>query len=195
MLFIQVTQVTTGDGSRHGCEKPALLSFRCRDCKVNDGSSEGRERKMKVSEMMHENPVCCTESDTAQRAAELMKQAHAGALPVVARKSHGKVIGIVTDRDLCLRVVLEARDPLKVRVGECMTSLPVCCSPGDEVETALSLMMVNHVRRIPVVDAEQRICGMISFANLVTNHVDPSLMFDMLRAVSVPTPEAMAVRK
>jgi len=149
---------------------------------------------MQVFEMMHEYPVCCTEIDTAQHAAELMKENHAGALPVVEHGSGGKLIGVVTDRDLCLRVIVEGRDPLKVQVLECMTSGPVCCGPKDDVQYALMLMREHHVRRIPVVQSDHTICGMISFANLVANHVDPTQMVEMLRAVSVPTPEAMQVK-
>jgi CBS domain-containing protein len=149
---------------------------------------------MKVSDMMHEFPVCCSEVDTAQRAAELMKEHHAGALPVVELKNGGKVIGVVTDRDICLRVVAEARDPLKVQIRKCMTSAPVCCGPNDDVQYALLLMREHHVRRIPVVEKDGSICGMISFANLVMNHVDPSQLFEMIKAVSLPTPEAMQVR-
>jgi CBS domain-containing protein len=149
---------------------------------------------MQVFEMMHEYPVCCTELDTAQRAAELMKEHHAGALPVVEHGNGGKVIGVVTDRDLCLRVIVEARDPLKVRVLECMTNAPICCEPKDDVQYALVLMCEHHVRRLPVVESDGTICGMISFANLVTNHVDPIEMVELLKAVSVPTPEAMMVK-
>lgn len=146
---------------------------------------------LKVSEIMHEYPICCMETDTAQRAAELMKENHVGALPVVKKGTRGRVIGVVTDRDLCLRVIAEAREPLKVKVSECMTGAPVCCSPGETVARALQLMREYHVRRIPVVDADGRIAGIISFANLVINHLAPAEIFDMLKAVSVPTPEAM----
>jgi len=149
---------------------------------------------MQVSEMMHEYPVCCTQLDTAQQAAELMKEQHAGALPVVEKNGGGTLVGIVTDRDLCLRVIAEGRDPRKVQVRECMTSAPIYCRPEDDVQYALLLMKEHHVRRIPVVDSEHCICGMISFANLVSNHVDAEEMIEMLKAVSVPTPEALLAR-
>lgn len=149
---------------------------------------------MKISEIMHEFPVCCTEFDTAQHAAELMKEQHAGALPVVEKNGGGTLVGVVTDRDLCLRVIAEGRDPAKVEVRECMTGSPVFCRLEDDVEIALHLMKEHHIRRVPVVDAEQQICGMVSFANLVANHADPWQVFEMLKAVSVPTPEAMLVR-
>jgi len=152
-----------------------------------------RSKAMKVSEMMHEYPVCCTELDTAQHAAELMKEQHAGALPVV-EKNGGTLVGIVTDRDLCLRVIAEGRDPRKVQVRECMTGSPIYCKAEDDVQYALALMKEHHVRRIPVVDGEHCICGMISFANLVSNHADPEQMVEMLKAVSVPTPEALLVK-
>src|SRR4051812_39844822 len=108
-----------------------------------------KAKTMKVSAIMHEYPICCMQTDTAQRAAELMKESHVGALPVVRQGTRGKVVGIVTDRDLCLRVIAEARDSLKVKVEECMTSAPVCCLLDDGVEHALHLMREYHVRRIP----------------------------------------------
>jgi CBS domain-containing protein len=150
---------------------------------------------MKVSEIMHEYPICCTEVDTAQRAAELMKEQHAGALPVVEKNGGGTLVGVVTDRDLCLRVIAEGRHPQAVLVRECMTNSPVFCRYNDDVHIALDLMKEHHIRRVPVVDEEQRICGMISFANLMSNQADPEQIFQMLKAVSVPTPEAMLVRQ
>ncbi len=110
------------------------------------------------------------------------------------KNSGGKLTGVITDRDLCLRVIAEGRDPRKVKVRECMTGSPVCCKPEDDMQHALALMKEHHVRRIPVVDAEHRICGMISFANLVTNHVAPEQIFEMLKSVSLPTPEALLVK-
>ena len=149
---------------------------------------------MKVSEMMHEFPFCCTELDTAYHAAALMKEQHVGALPVVKKKGEGRLIGVVTDRDLCMRVIAEGRNPANTLVFECMTGSPVYCHPGDDVERALFLMKQNHIRRIPVVDGEHRICGMVSFANLVSNHANPEHVYEMLKAVSVPTPEALVTR-
>ena len=150
---------------------------------------------MRVSEMMHEYPICCTEFDTAYHAAELMKEQHVGALPVVEKKGQGRLIEMVTDRDMCLRVIAEGRNPANTLVLECMTGSPVCCRPEDDVEHALALMKENHIRRVPVIDMQHRICGMVSFANLVANQVDHDEIFDMLKAVSVPTPEALQVRQ
>src|SRR5215471_6128460 len=94
---------------------------RCQGCgsDCDSGSSTGtgsteRSRHMQVSEIMHEYPVCCTEVDTAQHAAELMKEQHAGALPVVEKHGGGTLVGVVTDRDLCLRVIAEGRNPRMV---------------------------------------------------------------------------------
>ena len=148
---------------------------------------------MKLSEMMHETPVCCDELETAQRAAEIMREQNTGVLPVVEKDSRGKLIGIVTDRDLCLRVIAEGRDPKKVRVYECMTRSPVCTRSADDLQHALVLMQEHHVRRIPIVDAEQRICGMLTLTNLL-NHLEPIQIVNMLKAVSVPKARVMQVR-
>ena len=136
---------------------------------------------MRLNEMMHEYPVCCDEFTTAQKAAEIMKEQNTGVLPVIEKDSPGKLIGIVTDRDLCLRVISEGRDPKKTKVYECMTSSPVCTGASDDLEYAMVLMQEHQVRRIPIVDAQGRIRGMVTLNNLLTS-LEPARIVQMLKA-------------
>ena len=140
---------------------------------------------MKLHEMMHEYPVCCHEFNTATYAAQIMKEQNTGVLPVIEMNSRGKLIGIVTDRDLCLRVIAEGRDPNEVKVFHCMTDAPVYASLKDDLEHALLLMQEHQVRRIPIVDADHSICGLVTLNNLL-HHLDPIRIVEMLKAVSVP---------
>ncbi len=148
---------------------------------------------MKINEMMHEYPVCCHEFETAHYAAQIMKEQNTGVLPVIEKGSPGKLIGIVTDRDLCLRVIAEGRDPKQVKVYECMTSSPICTGLKDDLEYALVLMQEHQVRRLPIVDADHRICGMLTLNNLL-NNLEPIRIVEMLKAVSLPKARSLQVQ-
>ena len=142
---------------------------------------------MKVHEIMHEFPVCCTQWDTALEAARTMKENDIGVLPVVAKNGAGRLVGIVTDRDLCLAVVPNSDSPMRVNVASCMTTPAISCRWDDDVLFAMSLMRQHHVRRIPVVDKDGAIAGMLSITNLV-NNVDPKELLTTLEAVFRPSP-------
>jgi CBS domain-containing protein len=121
---------------------------------------------MKIGEIMTLDPICCSLEDTAEQAASLMQELDVGVLPVVESDKCFKVVGIVTDRDLCLKVVAEGRDARQVRVLECMTPAVICCHRDDQVQAVIELMQTYKVRRLPVVDQENRIEGIISTADL-----------------------------
>lgn len=150
---------------------------------------------MQVCEIMRHDPVVCFPDDTAEMAARTMREHGAGILPVVRPNSGGQLIGVVTDRDLCLRVVGEGRDPLAVKVSECMTSAPVCCGPRDDIQYALLLMREHQVRRLPVVDSDYRIGGMVCFSNLVNSYVLPETLVETLRATCYPVHRELAVAR
>lgn len=148
---------------------------------------------MQVCEIMHQDPVVCFPEETAEAAARTMAEQGTGMLPVVERGSGGKLLGVVTDRDICLRVVAEGRDPKTVKVSECMTSSPVCCGPRDDIRFAMLLMREHQIRRIPVVNAEHRIGGMVTFSNLVNSRFDPEALMDTFRRTCYPASRALPV--
>jgi CBS domain-containing protein len=118
-----------------------------------------------------------------------MREADSGAIPVVASENDPKVIGIVTDRDLCMRVVAEGRDPNQVPVQECMTTRVITCRPEDEVEEISDMMAERQIRRIPVVDGEGSILGIVSLADLAQNADHGADVAEALHDISEPTPE------
>ncbi|HUS19621.1 MAG TPA: CBS domain-containing protein [Terriglobales bacterium] len=144
---------------------------------------------------MRHHPVVCFREDTAEVAARTMAEQKAGVLPVVRKGSGGRLIGMVTDRDICLRVVAEGRDPKLVTVAECMTSTPIACGPRDDVQYAMMLMREHQVRRIPIVDAEGRVGGVLCFSNLVNAQCDPDSLVDTLRLTCYPVTRSLAVTK
>jgi CBS domain-containing protein len=122
---------------------------------------------MNIREVMTRDPCCCLPSDSAHRAGTLMRRFDVGVLPVVDDEYHRRLLGVVTDRDLCLFVVAANRVPAEVTVEECMMRNPVCCAPDDDAHHALELMRTHHVHRLPAVNAHGFLVGMVSLTDLV----------------------------
>lgn len=87
--------------------------------------------------MMTTRPACSLPFDRATRAARIMKDRNIGVVPVIEAEDNRKVVGVVTDRDLCLGVVAEGLDPNAVQVKQCMTPKVIACSPDDDVQKAV----------------------------------------------------------
>jgi len=122
---------------------------------------------MQVKDIMTSKPSYCTPYWTVEAVAALMDHAGTGIVPVVDELVQRKLIGVVTDRDLCLRVVAPGKYPAHTWVSDCMTPHPVCCHPEDDVETALRLMASTQVRRLPVIDEGQHLQGMLSVSDFI----------------------------
>ena len=150
---------------------------------------------MTVREIMTTSPACCLPSDSSVRAARIMKDMYTGIVPVIEDETSRKVIGVVTDRDLCLEVIAEAKDPEQVQLRDCMARAVVCCAVDDDVVKALDMMRDNQVRRIPVVDREGRIQGIISMADLMNRvEVPPVKTKEALKHISEPSDDASKPR-
>jgi CBS domain-containing protein len=119
-------------------------------------------------EIMTKNPVCCVPGDTAEQAAQLMQNENVGPLPVVENYDTKRLVGILTDRDLVLRAVAAGKPPSAVRVEHLMTRNPVTCHPEDELQAVFDVMMYEKVRRVPVVDHQNALVGIISQADIAT---------------------------
>lgn len=117
---------------------------------------------MRVVDVMS-RPYAIGEFETVYRAARSMRDNVAGALAVVER---GKLVGIVTDRDLAVRAVARGEPPWELHVREVMTRDPIVCRPGDALATAIESMIERQVRRLPVVDEAGRLVGMLALEDL-----------------------------
>jgi len=140
---------------------------------------------MKARELMTKDPSCLVPSETVVRAAQLMKGEDVGPVLVVSNKGDRKLVGIVTDRDLALNVVAEGKDPNSVRVKDVMSEDLVTCSPNDDVNKVMKLMRNNQVRRIPVVDEDERLIGIISQAD-IAREVGDDEVGDVVEDISEP---------
>jgi CBS domain-containing protein len=119
---------------------------------------------MKIQDVMISAARSTTPDAPIVDAARTMWDNHCGALPVLDEK--GEPVGIVTDRDICMALVRKNRFPARVSVREVMTPYPFICQPRDDVEYALAIMAENHVRRLPVVNAEGRLVGIVSISDV-----------------------------
>ena len=121
---------------------------------------------MKIREIMSRDPTCCVLSDTAQTVAKILCDRNIGSMPVVADQQSRKLVGMITDRDLCCSVIAEGMDPKTTPVEKLISLAPVTCREGENVEACERLMQEHQVRRISIVDAEDRIIGIVSQADL-----------------------------
>src|SRR6266540_2700608 len=114
------------------------------------GQRVGGARVMKVKDLMTSSPTVVRPEDTASQAATLMKQEDCGAIPVVA--DGGKLVGIVTDRDIVMRAVAAGKDPRSTPVSVAMSADPITLTPASSVDEAEKVMSDRQVRRLPVVE-------------------------------------------
>ena len=122
---------------------------------------------MKVKEIMTQAAVCCGPETNVGRAVELLWERNVGMLPVVG--NDGKLIGVVTDRDLCIAMGTRNRLPGDLTVGEVATRQVFVCKPDDDVHEALSIMSTNQIRRLPVVNNDGVPQGILSMDDLVVH--------------------------
>ena len=136
------------------------------------------------SQLMTQDPVCCLASDTVDRAAQLMRQEDAGSLPVIENHQNKKLLGIITDRDIALKVVADKRDAGSTRAQEVMTRNPVTCRADNDLQVALDAMAGHQVRRIPVVDDKNQVVGIISQSDVATRASEPARTAELVTQIS-----------
>jgi CBS domain-containing protein len=135
---------------------------------------------------MTREPVCCEPSDSITRVAELMKTEDVGSVPVVDSQASRTLVGIVTDRDLVIKVLAGGRSVERSTVGDAMTSNPASCREEDDVTEAMRVMGERQVRRMPVVDREGRLTGIIAQADVATRMGRDSDTGQMVESISEP---------
>lgn len=121
---------------------------------------------MKIREAMSPNPTCCLPSDSAQKVARMLCDHNVGSLPVVDNQQSRRLLGMITDRDLCCSIVAQGLDPKTTAIEKSISLNPVTCRDGDNLEKCERAMQEHQVRRIPIVDGEGRCIGIVSQADL-----------------------------
>jgi CBS domain-containing protein len=120
---------------------------------------------MRVFQIMTPDPACCTPQNTAREAAILMKDNDCGSIPVVENLANRRLIGTITDRDLAIRGLATGKGP-DTSVGDLMTYEPITCGSEDEVEVVREVMTARQVRRVPVVNDNGAVVGIVAQADL-----------------------------
>jgi CBS domain-containing protein len=121
---------------------------------------------MKVEQLMTRDVETCTTDADLAHAAMIMSRRNCGLVPVVERGS-GRLAGVITDRDICMAAGMRQASSHSIQVGEVMTSRLVTCTPTDEAQVAMHRMSEARVRRLPVVDGQGKVQGVVSLTDLV----------------------------
>ena len=120
---------------------------------------------MEVKEVMTGEAASCTPETSLAAAAMLMWERDCGVLPVV--DDTRKVVGVITDRDICMAAAMRPRPASEISVGEVISGAVHACAPADDVHEALKVMRQEKVHRLPVVGTEGELQGIISLNDII----------------------------
>lgn len=138
----------------------------------------------KCKDVMTRNPIFGLRDVSAVVAAQLMKTYDIGSIPVMENELTRTLVGIVTDRDLALEIVAKGLDPRTVKIEDVMTHGVVSCYAEDDLQVALDAMVEHQLRRIPVVDNENRIVGIIAQADVAIRLDQPKKTAEVVKEIS-----------
>jgi CBS domain-containing protein len=143
----------------------------------------GRMAKL-ARDVMTSDPVCCSPTTTLDQVAKLMAQNDCGEIPVL--NEAGRVVGVVTDRDIICRVVADGVSPRDFNAAYCMSEPVFTVGVDTPIDDVVSLMEDHQVRRLPVVDDDNCCTGIISQADIVSMG-QPRMTAELLSQISRDT--------
>jgi len=144
---------------------------------------------MKVRDAMSPDVETARSNQSVKEVAERMQKQGIGYFPICDR---GRLVGIVTDRDIMCRIVAEGRDAAATRLRDIMTKGVAYCFDDDDLATAIQLMEQNCIRRLPVVDHREHLVGILSLTDLA-RHAPSRLTAEVLEAISRETPLSVTI--
>lgn len=153
---------------------------------------------MRIEQIMSQPVLTCSIHDNLNTAAQLMWEHDCGAIPVA--DDEGRLVGIVTDRDICMATYTQGSAPQAISVSSAMAKEVRSCQPSDSIETVERLMRESQVRRIPIIDDENHPIGLVSLNDISReaarakkrNGVDREVV-DTLAAICQPRPRETQV--
>jgi CBS domain-containing protein len=161
---------------------------------LHDGATNGKEKaEMKVQEIMTSEVAACTPDQACSSAVQQMWDNDCGIVPVVDEER--RVVGAITDRDIAIACWSRDMTPSALCIGDTMSPDVKCVSPEDSVSAAEEIMEQCQVRRLPVIDKEGRLCGILSLADITrqsedgrskSRDVDPKKVIEAYAAVCHP---------
>jgi CBS domain-containing protein len=150
---------------------------------VNRTRSPRRDAVL-VKDIMTPSVAVATPDETLEEAARKMEELDVGPLPVC---EGGRVVGVLTDRDITVRATAAGCDPKATLICDAMTQDIVCCYEDQEVQEAASLMKEKQIRRLPVLNRANELVGIVSLGDLATATMDRGQSGEVLKEVSEPT--------
>ncbi|MHB9025656.1 MAG: CBS domain-containing protein [Armatimonadota bacterium] len=143
---------------------------------------------MEASEIMTESPATCTPRDSVRAIARTMLENNCGLLPVVDTADTLQLVGVVTDRDIVCRVLAQDMDCETATVDSFMTADKLWTAlPNDSIDTVIDRMEEGQVRRIPIVDENNKVLGIISTADIALEIEDEEEIAEVFEEISEPT--------
>lgn len=121
---------------------------------------------MRVEQVMTRNVMVCTDADSLNRAAQLMWDNDCGCVPVLSADGDGGLVGIITDRDVAMAAYTQGKPLYAIPVTSAMAHEVIACHIQDGISQAEALMRDNRVRRLPVLDKNERLVGMLSLSDV-----------------------------
>ena len=141
----------------------------------------------KCSDVMTKDVVTCTSENTIVDVARLMKTEDIGPVLIVDNEQSKTLVGIVTDRDIVVKVIADGQDVNTTRVGDVMSKKLVTCRADDDVDVAMKSMAQFQLRRIPVVGENMKLLGIISQADVATRVDAPEKTGEVVKEISEQT--------
>lgn len=141
---------------------------------------------MQARDIMTPDPVCCVPDTSLQKVAQLMIENDCGCIPIISDAQNRNLLGVITDRDITSRAVAAGRNPLEVKAVDCMTTDVIIGRPGEPVGDIAAKMENAQVRRIPIIDENGSVCGILAQADLARN-TPRKLTGEVVREISTPT--------
>jgi CBS domain-containing protein len=138
-----------------------------------------------VRDVMTANPDCVSERDSIRDVARIMKDKDTGVVPVVDGK---KIIGLITDRDIVVRGIAEGRDVSNVKVNEIMSKSVRSVKEDTTVSEVLDLMGNSEIRRVPVVNGNNELVGIVSLGDIATNSPQDGKVGKAVESISEAPP-------
>ena len=139
-----------------------------------------------VREAMHEGCECINESEPVLQAAKRMEQLDIGVLPICGNDERLK--GMLTDRDIVVKVLAHDMDPATTPVSDLAQGTPVWISADASIEEALDLMREHAVKRLPVIDEDKQLCGIITEADIAIS-LSPAKTGRVVEAIALAQPD------
>lgn len=157
---------------------------------------------MRIEQIMTRNVYTCRQDDSLEHAAQLMWDRDCGCLPVSASDDATRVAGLITDRDICMCALFQHKPLAELRVSEAMSKQVLGCRPSDSVSAAEKVMAQAQIRRLPVLDEQGALVGIVSLSDVARQaeremveakpEISEMEVGDTLAAICQPTANTLA---